>query len=110
MTPRTARELDHVAVRGFDDRSRQFHGVEAQVGQRLGNTLPVQLGDDGFNNLHEAGSRDGLVGHGCLPSFVRALRAYLSKRGARAGGCLAAVGRLDVGIDRPVRDIGDKTF
>jgi hypothetical protein len=55
MTPRTDWELDHVAVRGFDDGSRQRHRIEVQVGQRFGNTLPLKLFDGGLDNFSSGG-------------------------------------------------------
>jgi hypothetical protein len=70
MTAVTAWELDHIAVRGLNDCSRQCHGVEVQAGQHIGHTLSVKLFDNGLGNLHEASSLGGLVSHDRLLSIV----------------------------------------
>ena len=38
-------------------------GVEPKIGQRLDDTLAVQLGDYHLDNLHEASSLGGFIGH-----------------------------------------------
>jgi hypothetical protein len=53
--------LDHVAVRGFDDGSRQRHRIEVQVGQRLGNTLPLKLLGRGLDDFPQASTRGDIV-------------------------------------------------
>jgi hypothetical protein len=62
--------LDHVAVRGFDDGSRQRHRIEVQVGQRLGNTLPLKLLGRGLDDFPQA-RLVAISSHDRLPSFGR---------------------------------------
>jgi hypothetical protein len=76
MTPWTARELDHVAVRSLDDHSSQLHDVEALVGQHLGHTLPFKLVDGSLANFHQASSLGGLVSYDRLPSIAASAPRY----------------------------------
>jgi hypothetical protein len=66
--------LDHVAVRSLDDRSCKLHRVEFQIGQHLGDALPLKLCDRGIGNVHQSSYPGAFVSHDRLPSVASAPR------------------------------------